>query len=461
MRKNLSTMRTNVRLAHVQIEIPEDMAGVASNPFRKFAFYCALMLVFLRFSMLHQAVTYLTHINLYPLYVLGIPALLGVVLTGGFARAFRQRATIYWLCFAVWLVATIPFSIWKGGSFFLVASFFRAELLMLFLIAGLTVGWKECRLMLLAIVASTFVSLGMSRLFSNVESERMSLEFGTVANANDFAAHLLLLLPFLLWVLISARSVIGRLLALAGLGYGTYLVLASGSRGALIALTVELLFFSIHGRTRHKLALWVLAPIVLIAALSFVPEKIMNRITTFTSGQQESSQEAMESAVSRERLLHDSIICTLEHPLFGVGAGQFTTYEGVRTDKRAVGVRWHNAHNSFLAAGSEGGIPALIFYLAAIGSTVLLLGEISRRTKGDDSLRPIADATLCIRLALVGFCTAIFFLNFTYSFYLPAVTGLAIALHAAAPSSAIQPGGKSQPSRKSRDTQFATTDVPV
>ena len=138
----------------------------------------------------------------------------------------------------------------------------------------------------------------------------------------------------------------------------------------------------------------------------------------------------MESAESRQRLFWDSITCTLQNPVFSIGPGQFPTYEG-RPENRGTGIYWKNPHNSFMQVGSECGIPALLLYLAGIGSTMGLFKNTGRHTSVRPDLDEITSAMFCMRLAMVGFCSATFFLNFSYLFYLPAMAGLAIAAKSA------------------------------
>jgi hypothetical protein len=64
----------------------------------------------------------------------------------------------------------------------------------------------------------------------------------SVANANDFAAHLMLTLPFLLLFLSNSKSVALRMIGLGGLGLGIIIIFRTASRGALIALAIDILF---------------------------------------------------------------------------------------------------------------------------------------------------------------------------------------------------------------------------
>jgi len=402
------------------------------NAARKLAFWFGVGLVFVRFSMLNEMLSYLIGHNFYLLYFFGIPALLGLLVSGGIARVLRERAAILWLCFGTWAVITIPFSIWRGGSAHTVWSYWKTELIMIFVIAGATRTWRECRILMLAIAAAATVNLLTSRLFGQVEMNgRRDLDFGTVANANDFAGHLLLVLPFLVWVALSCKSLILRLAALGGLSYGVYLVLASGSRGALIALAIDFLFFTFAARRPYRLGLWLLAPVIVIIALTVLPGSVVNRLESFSSSQSGASDEALASSEARQTLLRDSIIAALRNPIFGIGPGQFVTSEGTREELKGTGAYWGGAHNSFVQAASECGIPALLFYVAAIWSSWRLLKILGRRTSNRPQLLGATNAGFCIRLSIIGFCTAVFFLNFTYTFYLPAMTGLAIALASA------------------------------
>ncbi len=404
-------------------------AGELHNPLRKAAFYCGVVLVFIRFSMLHQILTYVTGVNSYLLYIFGIPVLLAVVATGGLSRLLRQRATRYWLLFGAWMIIAIPFSFWKGGSAGTVASYWRTELIMLFAIGGLVETWRECRVMLYSISAAGVVDIVSARLFGRLDEEgRLSLVVGSVANANDFAAHLLFVLPFLFWVVQSARSSLLRIIALVGIGAGMYLILATGSRGGAVALGIEIVFAAFAAAPRQRKRIFIAAAVLLLAAVMIAPERAFQRTLSFSDNHSPISAEARESMESREYVLRQSISFTFEHPLVGVGPGQFSTYEGNQSRAEGKHGYWRETHNSFTKVSSECGVPALIFYLAAIILTFRLLGTIRKQAQGVSGLENIATAVFSMRLAMIGFCVAIFFLNFAYTFYLPAMTGLAIGI---------------------------------
>ncbi len=287
-------------------------------------------MIFLRFSMLHQILSYTFRVNLYLLYIFGIPATLAIFLSGGMLRVLRYRTAVYWVLFVIWLLIAVPFSSWRGGSAGLAYTYLRTEFIMMFIVGGVAIDRRECRLVLQAIAAACVVNLFISRFFGEVDTnDRMSLiQFGTVSNANDFAGHLILVLPFLLWVTLSTKNALLRILSIGGLAWGTYLIIASGSRGAGLAILAGVIFLVVSAPGQLRLSFLVMSPMVILLAVFLVPQHTLQRILSFSSTAANTSDEAMLSSKIRERLLRDSLKDMIDHPLFGVGPGQFTETEG-------------------------------------------------------------------------------------------------------------------------------------
>jgi O-antigen ligase len=391
-----------------------------------------LALVFLRFSMLHQVQTLLVGVNFHLLYIVGVPALAAVLLSGGIRRSFRGRPTFCWVGFAVWLLLAVPFSYYRRGSAELVITYIRTDFLLLFVLGGLVVTWAECRKVMYVIAWAAFVNVLTGRLLSNDYNAqgRLGLTFGTISNPNDFAAHLILVLPFLLWITLSSGSFMVRAGALLGVLYGLYLVLHTGSRGALVGIAVALAFVFLRATARQRLALLVLGPVAGLMLLAFTSQVLTKRLSSFTTGEDES---AIESTRMRQYLFRQSIRYTFSHPIFGVGPGEFPEYEG--THEVIGGTThgdWQQTHNSYTQVSSECGIPAFLFYVSGLVSSFRLLSATHRQAKQRRDCRDIQTMVFSIQLGMVGYCAAICFVNFAYFFYLPAIGGLAVSVwHAA------------------------------
>jgi hypothetical protein len=405
-----------------------------TNPTRLFSVYLGAMLLFARVSMMNMVVSYVTHINFRLLYVFGLPALLSIFFVGGIRRTFEGRPAYYWAGFALCLIGAVPFSTWRGASFSLVLTYLRVDFVMLFVVGGLVITWRECKVMMYAVLWGGGINLATARLFgSNEWAERAGLEFGTVANPNDFAGHLLLVIPFLLWPVFASRNYLIRIPALAGAVYGAYLILASGSRGAALGLMAVGLVFLLRGSGPQKITLLLGVPIIFMVLVGVLPQGVWNHIKSFSADSANADGAAIQSSASRLYLLKMSVTYSLQHPLFGLGPGEFAEYEG---EHNKIGGTthgsWHEAHNSYTQVSSECGIPAALFYIGGILSSFLLLNSAYRQARARRDCRDIRSAAFCVMLGMAGYCAAIAFLNFAYFFYLPAMAGLAIAMSRAA-----------------------------
>jgi O-antigen ligase len=394
-------------------------------------FVFAVVLVFLRFSYLLETISYLTGRNTYLLYILGPVALFGVIVSNGLKRAFREWPGKLWLAFVIWLLLAIPFSSWKGGSLMDVMTYIRTNFIMFLVTAGLATRWAHCRSMIYAIAVAVIVNLGMATFFistSTSTSNRLALgTAGMVSNPNDLAAHLLFVLPFLLFIVLKPRIHLAfRFLLGAAIIVGLFQILRTGSRGALIALGFTLLFIIVRGPRSLRFAMVTALPVILVTLILILPSSTWQRLTFF-SGTNEALEEAALSTEARKDLLKESLIYTLQHPIFGVGPRQFMSYEAQEKKDQGLRGSWHDTHNSYTQISSECGIPALLFYLAAVIATFRLLGSIQNKAKTYGQEEIIA-ATFCIRVALVAYNIAALFVNFGYFFYLPATSGLVVAM---------------------------------
>jgi hypothetical protein len=404
-----------------------------NNSFRKICFKFLVVLVFIRFSLLHQLLTYKLGTNFFLLYIFGLPPVLGFIFTGGLRRALRFRVTTYWMLFAGCLIFSCVFSTWRGGSLGLVATYLRTDFLMIFLIAGLTVGWKECRTLIFSMAMGCLATELWIRLFRTIDWQgRTSLAFSTVSNSNDYAAHLILIIPLLLWTAMSARNFLFRAVALLGVAYGYYLIIASASRGGFLALIVMVLCFLYMATNKQRTVGLFVAAAMLLSAIALAPSTAVQRILAFSEDSKDSG-EALESTHIRKQLLQDSVWLAVTHPVLGVGPGQFAEVEGRSARFAGRFGLYYQAHNSFMTVASECGIPALIFYISGILSSFLLLNKVFRRVDSDPQQTDVRKAVVCIKAAMMGFCTAIAFVNFAYFFYLPVFAGLIQALAASFP----------------------------
>ena len=395
-------------------------------------FYFGLAYVFLRFSMAQESLTLLVHLNLYLALLTGAPAVILSLVGGGFHRAIQSATGKCWMVFIALMIASLPFSSWIGSSVGLFMGYIRADFPILFIIGGMILTWKEFKMLMGALAISGACTLAMERFFASQDDGRLGLAGGSISNANDYAAHVLMLLPFLLWVVLTPCARIYKAFSLGLLCVGLFFVLKTGSRGALIAIGVGFLAVLLRGPGKLRWILGIVGPVAVIASFSFLPASVLFRFANVVSNQTtvtaaaEDTTGALESGEQRRYLLKKSIQFTFEHPIFGVGLGDFATFEGGTRAQTKHG-QWQQTHNSFTQVSSEMGIPAAVGYVGAVLCALFSLSRVMSRGKRDKIPILVVTAFMCM-LSIVMMTTCMAFLSLAYRFYLPALTALAIAL---------------------------------
>lgn len=400
---------------------------------RSIGLACALILVFLRFSALSEVISSLAGVNTYLFYVFAPVAILAVIVSAGARRILRQKTIGYWLLFVLWMILAVPFSTWKAESLKFVVMYLKTDFLLLVTTVTLARTWSDCRNMIYAVAGAAFFNIATVNLFGFGGTRLNSKLVGTIGNSNDLAAHLLIVVPFLLFIALKPHTgLLLRLLSTAAGTLGIFDILKSSSRGALIALLLTVMFLFVRGSVRQKAIVGAGAVAVLAASTILLPPSTRQRLTSFSEGA-DASEEALESSAIREYLLKKSVVDTLAHPMFGVGPDEFGLYNGMTTPESLTNgdpehyILWRETHNSYTQISSECGIPALVFYLAAGISTFGLLAKIRKRATGPDR-REIVTAANCMTIGLMAYSIAIFFVNFAYYYQFPVISGLVVAM---------------------------------
>lgn len=410
-----------------------DWVADENNAIRKLGFWFALGFIFIRLSMIHEILTFGIGINLYLPYVLGVPAILLVLASGGVVRTFRSTPSILLAGFMVWLLLIAPFSVWRGGTFELLSDSFKTEFSMLFMVAGLVMTWRELQLVASCLALCTAINVLAAVKYGITSEGRYSLSFGTLQNPNDMATHMLLVAPFALLVLLNLRGLSIKRIACVGALMGTLIIVVkSGSRSAIVTIVVMLImvFFKARGGQRLLIASsTMLACILTVAVAPDIVFKRFRSIVEFTPDMMESEEMmgAIGSSEARMNLLKYSLIATLKHPITGVGPGQFAIYEAdVAKDAGRRGA-WHATHNSYTEVSSEAGVPAFLFFAGSILSSLFLLNRIHRRAFRNPAFLPIRNFAFCLMLSLTGFASSIFFASLAYRYYLSVLVGLTVS----------------------------------
>jgi len=126
----------------------------------------------------------------------------------------------------------------------------------------------------------------------------------------------------------------------------------------------------------------------------------------------------------------------MQHPVLGVGAGNFPTAEGtisplIRTTPSGRGIKWMQAHNSFVEVGAELGVPGLLFFVLMLSSAFRALRDVGRSnppgTTKEHSAPPTQLAQ-ALTASLVGYVVGGFFLSLAYRDLLFVLLALIVGL---------------------------------
>jgi putative inorganic carbon (HCO3(-)) transporter len=224
---------------------------------------------------------------------------------------------------------------------------------------------------------------------------------GPIGEANDFAFLLATVIPLAIYLARYDGSRRGLWSLCVFLLAAT--VLATLSRGALVGLLAVTLWAVGTGRLRigGLFAGVVVVVGIAVLAVTFWGPLISERLT-------EKGVIANQNVASRKALWAGALRMAADHPLLGVGTGQFGVRgaEYVRNDP--IGIERPVAHNSFLEVLAEDGIIAFGAFIAFLAGSwrLLTLARRHAQAAGDEEgarLATAVQASLVVALVAANF----------------------------------------------------------
>ena len=253
--------------------------------------------------------------------------------------------------------------------------------------------------------------------YSGQGSERLEgMTTGYFRDPNDLALAMVMILP-IAWCLGSLCE--SRWKRLAVFACALLLIggiVATQSRGGMLALFGAVTIIVGTSSRERRMALGVGLVVVTALVIAFLPTDVLDRYTTIAQYDRD------ESAMGRLAVWRAGLQMFLDHFFTGTGAGTFSTVYGqLYIDRATAGATWRAAHNSCVQVAVELGVVGLITWLcivysaiASIGSTrrqVALMDEADYAPPDVHSVRLWADALLG---SLVGFLIGAMFLSRAY-----------------------------------------------
>ncbi|MGE5648393.1 MAG: O-antigen ligase family protein [Acidobacteriota bacterium] len=393
-------------------------------------FWAAALFLFIAYSRILEFVLTGFHI---PTLVLALAVVLAV-LTGGVQRSLASPAGICLLLLTIWMVVGIPFAVWRGGAAQTVNSWLRAAATY-YVIAGLVLTQEQLRSAFSVMAGSISILAVLALIFGSTESGRLMLPWeGKFSNPNDLAAIMLIGLPFWWYLLTNSRArLVTRALALGAIGLLLTILLRTGSRGAMVGVVAIMVVLVIQASGVRRIQIAAASLLIAAVAALLLPASLMERYFTYFDREEAADSDLQTSAVSsaeaRSAILIESIRVTLQNPLFGVGAGQFSVAQDALAKERGESRgAWAVTHNSYTQVSSETGIPGLLFYLAALVLSFRALRACKpgpgARTREEEDLGRMA---ACLQVALLAYAVCSFFMSVAYQMYFPLLAALSMS----------------------------------
>lgn len=322
-----------------------------------------------------------------PLHLAELAALgaLAAMVAGRLGRGLTISRVTPELCGVVGMgmiiLATAPFSIWPGGAVSTFTEIYSKIILIFILIVNTLTSRKRVEQFIwLMVIASGYIAfravLDSARGINLVENGRVQGSVGGMfKNPNDLALNMVAVMPLAASLALRAASVVAR----AGAGLCALLmagaIVASQSRSGTIGLVVMTMMMGIY-LVRRKPAVACAAVLALFLALPLIPGSYWHRLSSIT----DETQDETGSREARRTLLRESFTAFLQHPLTGVGAGQFKNYDPEGREQP-----WRESHNVLLQVAAELGLLGvftLLFLIARAGLAGTHTERLLRRARG-------------------------------------------------------------------------------
>lgn len=219
---------------------------------------------------------------------------------------------------------------------------------------------------------------------------------GLLYDRNAYAMFLVMGIPFYWYLGQRARLTVLRFALWAMIPATTYAVLLTSSRGGLLGLAA--VFAALGWNTRHRYAATI-AGLVLFAGfyMFLAPSGIKDRAGTIVEYEEEAS------AMGRILSWQTGLSMMAANPIFGIGPNKYVESYSAYSDTYA-----RQAHNCWVQAGAEYGVPGLVVYFLLVWITMKELLRLRGSPRSDPELRRWANMLIA---SMVGYLVCGFFLS--------------------------------------------------
>jgi O-antigen ligase len=287
---------------------------------------------------------------------------------------------------------------------------------------------------------STYGGFARGELRSLLETTEGMRSAGPLST-NYFALILVALVPLAVERLLHARASLARGFAALGLALIVTAIGFTYSRGGFATLGALGLLALFAARRIPRIA-FVAAPLALAAGIALLPATYLDRMSTFGQIWDGLRGRHVEDSAIRGRIseVRSALMMVGDHPLFGVGSGNYEVHYPRYARVVALDGRREEraAHSLYLEVAAENGLLGLAVFGGLLGFAMLGIYR-TRKTfaaRGETELWQLSTA---LAIAFAGFLIGSVFLHLSYPRFLWLLVGIALAIRglSLAPASTV------------------------
>lgn len=346
--------------------------------------------------------------SLQPLRNSAIAALLAYFFTSDKANTkfFSSKINRFFIFF-VFVQVISSAIIWTGAGIETFNYWLRIGIVY-FLITKLATTEKRIRTLSLMIVLGILylAYFSISTFVLNYQPGMRAKGFGWYDNANDIAIILVSVIPLVIMLADSSKSMLARYMYIGIAGIFVFNILFTGSRNGLIGLSATGLLSLIHFKSMARFLKIVMFVLLFSAVAVIGVRNVLNRsdLSGAVGGDESSEDRLVQWRVAMNMLA--------DHPLLGIGPNEFTTYVA-----DYGGIRGLQPHNTFIQVFAESGLLGGISFILFGTYPLYYAWQMIKKKNAKKFVSLGSSCYKFIAFSLTGFWICAFFSN-RYQFYI-------------------------------------------
>lgn len=252
---------------------------------------------------------------------------------------------------------------------------------------------------------------------------------GPINAPNLWAQVLVAMSTLIVFRLFHEKPLVKKLAAILMLGIVLYVVLNTYSRGAYLVLAINAVLLLFEFRKQFNPMVPIVCAVLLILTIPFLPATYRDRFTSLFVVTEENGIYQDTSLRGRSSEMLTGLAMFAEHPIFGVGAGNYET--NYQRYAQLVGIEFRaearEPHSLYIQLLAETGILGAATFIAMI---LFLLDALNRACRALEAWPQLADWLPWIsamRFAILSYMLTSIFLHNAYIRYFWIFVAMALA----------------------------------